>query len=290
MQGYDTWLNGQLELNASVRYDRNNVFGGITTPRLNLLWHHADDLSSRFAIGRGFRLPTRRSSSSNTRSWRPRGRLQPPSPKSRNLSYALNYADDRLAVTASLNHTRIDDMALFIDDTANSGNFLLQPARSPFTVDNADVVGTWQVTPASALTVGLEKYRYRFESTDFAHTLFARPDYRVTLGLDHDSGPWDLNVRATYTGPQDLAVLHLHRRASTSTAPKLTQPGLLVRRPARVVSLEPDGLCLFRHRQRLRQSAIAQGKLLVGRPRRQPRRHAAVGPGRSAVAGVKLAS
>jgi len=233
VQGYDTWLNGRLEVNASVRYDHNNVFGGITTPRLNLLWHHADDLSSRFAIGRGFRLPTSFFEIEHAILAAPGvDRSQAKPEKSRNLSYALNYADDRLAVTASLNHTRIDDMALFIDDTANSGNFLLQPARSPFTVDNADVVGTWQVTPASALTVGLEKYRYRFESTDFANTLFARPDYRVTLGLDHDSGPWDLTVRATYTGPQDLAKFYAYAdtpRFNLDGTPKLTRsPGFWV--------------------------------------------------------------
>ena len=27
----------------------------------------------------------------------------------------------------------------------------------------------------------------------------------MTLALDHDAGPWDLNARATYTGPQNLA-------------------------------------------------------------------------------------
>ena len=122
------------------------------------MWHHADDLSSRFAIGRGFRLPTSFFEFEHAILAAPGvDRSQAKPEKSRNLSYALNYADDRLAVTASLNHTRIDDMALFIDDTGVSGNFLLQPAHSPFTVDNADVVGTRQVTPASALTVGLEK-------------------------------------------------------------------------------------------------------------------------------------
>ena len=212
LQAYDTWLDGRLELNASVRYDHNNAFGGITTPRLNLLWHHADDLSSRLAIGRGFRLPTSFFELEHAMLASPVAvdRSQAKPERSRNLSYALNYADDRLAVTASLNHTRIDDMALFIDDTANSGNFLLQPARSRFTIDNADVVGTWQATPATALTLGWEKYRYRFQAVDFANTLFARPDYRVTLGLDHDSGPWDLTVRATYTGPQDLAKFYAY--------------------------------------------------------------------------------
>jgi outer membrane receptor for ferrienterochelin and colicins len=233
VQAYGTAFGERLEVNGSVRHDHNNVFGGITTPRLNLLWHHADDLSSRLALGRGFRLPTSFFELEHAILAAPsvdRSRARPE--RSENLSYALNYADDRMAVTASLNHTRIRDLALFIDDTAASGNFLLQPARSAFTVDNADVVGTWQATAATALTLGLERYRYRFRSIDFANSLFARPNYRVTLGLDHDSGPWDVNLRATYAGPQDLAKVYAYEdtpRFNLDGTPKRTRsPGFWV--------------------------------------------------------------
>ena len=206
LQGYQTFFGDRLEANASLRYDRNNVYGGITTPRVNLLWHHSDHLSSRFAAGTGYRFPTSFFELEHAILSAPAvDRSQAKAEKSDNLSYALNYADDRLAVTASINHTRIKNLALFVDDTANSGNFLLRPAASPYTVDNADVVGTWQATAADAITAGFERYRYRFNATDMQGSLFARPDYRVTLALDHDAGPWDLNLRATFTGPQDLA-------------------------------------------------------------------------------------
>jgi len=206
LQGYQTFFGDRLEANASLRYDHNNVYGGITTPRVNLLWHHSDHLSSRFAAGTGYRFPTSFFELEHAILSAPAvDRSQAKAEKSDNLSYALNYADDRLAVTASINHTRIKNLALFVDDTANSGNFLLQPAASPYTVDNADVVGTWQATAADAITAGFERYRYRFNATDMQGSLFARPDYRVTLALDHDAGPWDLNLRATFTGPQDLA-------------------------------------------------------------------------------------
>ena len=206
LQAYQTFFDEKLELNASLRHDRNNVYGGITTPRLNLLWHHSDNTSSRFAIGQGFRLPTSFFELEHAILSAPSvDRSQAKAEKSDNLSYAFNYADDRVAVTASINHTRIKNLALFVDDTANSGNFLLQPARSDYTINNVDVVGTWQATPRDAFTAGFERYQYRFNTTDFQGSLFARPDYRVTLALDHDAGPWDLNARATYTGPQNLA-------------------------------------------------------------------------------------
>lgn len=206
VQGYRSFYDDRLELNASLRYDRNNVYGGITTPRLNLLWHHSDNVSSRLALGQGFRLPTSFFELEHAILSAPAvDRSRAKAEKSDNVSYAFNYADDRLAVTASLNHTRIQNLALFVDDTARSGDYLLEPARSAYTINNADIVGTWQVTPSDAFTAGFERYQYRFNATDFQGSLFARPKYRITLALDHDAGPWDLNARATYTGPQNLA-------------------------------------------------------------------------------------
>ncbi|MCC7005400.1 MAG: TonB-dependent receptor [Ottowia sp.] len=206
LQAYRTFFDQRLEANASIRYDHNNVYGGITTPRLNLLWHHTDNMSSRFAIGQGYRLPTSFFELDHAMlSAAVVNRSQAKAETSDNLSYAWNYANDQLAVTASLNHTRIKNLALFIDDTDGSGEFLLKPAASAYTVNSVDLVGTWQMTARDALTVGMEQYQYRFNANDLQGSLFARPDYRVTLGVDHDAGPWDINVRATYTGPQNLA-------------------------------------------------------------------------------------
>jgi outer membrane receptor for ferrienterochelin and colicins len=226
VQAYQTFFGDQLEANASLRYDRNNVYGGIATPRLNLLWHHTDNVSSRLAIGQGFRLPTSFFELEHAILSAPAvDRSQARAEKSDNLSYAFNYADDRLAVTASFNHTRIRNLALFVDDTAGSGNFVLQPARSAYTIDNIDLVGTWQVTPGDALTAGVERYHYRFKAADFQGSLFARPDYRVTLALDHDAGPWDLNARATYSGPQNLAQFYDYADGSRFNLDGTPKPG-----------------------------------------------------------------
>lgn len=205
LQFYDTFLDKRLELNASIREDDNNVFGALTTPRLDLLWHHTDNLSSRLAVGTGYRLPTSFFEqdhgllSANTVD-----RSQAKPERSQNVSYSLNYANDRVAATLSLNHTTITDMALFVNNAEN--NFVLEPAQHPFTVNDADLSGTWQATPSNAFTLGLEGYLYDFNASDAANAaLFSRPEYRVHLGYDHSAGPWDFNVRATFTGPQDLA-------------------------------------------------------------------------------------
>jgi outer membrane receptor for ferrienterochelin and colicins len=209
LQGYQTFFDQKLEANASLRYDDNNVYGGIATPRVNLLWHHADNLSSRVAAGQGYRFPTSffemdhaiLTAASVDRS-------QAQAEKSNNLSYALNYADDRLAVTTSANHTSIMNMALFVQDPNNTSVILMQPAKSAYTINNIDMVGTWQMNPRDAFTLGLERYWYLFNPVDFQGSIFARPDYRVTLALDHAAGPWDFNTRATYTGPQNLAAFY----------------------------------------------------------------------------------
>ena len=206
LQFYKTLFGDRLEANASLRYDDNNVYGGSATPRVNLLWHHSANMSSRFAAGRGSRYPTSFFELEHGILSAPAvDRAGAKAEKSNNFSYAWNYADDRLAVTASANYTRVKNLALFIDDTANSGNFLLRPAASPYTIKNADIVGTWQMTPRDSLTVGYERYQYDFNAADLQGSLFARPNYRATLAVDHDAGPLDVDVRATLTGPQDLA-------------------------------------------------------------------------------------
>ncbi len=206
LQAYHSLFDDALETNASLRHDRNNVYGGITSARLNMLWHHNERLSSRFAIGQGFRLPTSFFELEHAILTAPAvDRSKAVAEKSDNASYALNYANDRLAVTGAMHHTRIRNLALFVDDSANSGNFLLQPAGSAYTIDNLDIVGTWQATPADSISLGFERYAYRFNAADFQGSLFARPELRLSFALDHESGPWDLNLRATYTGTQDLA-------------------------------------------------------------------------------------
>jgi outer membrane receptor for ferrienterochelin and colicins len=206
VQAYRSFFEERLEAYASLRHDQNNVYGDITTPRMNLLWHHSDEVSSRLSMGTGYRLPTSffelehavLQASGVDRS-------QARAETSDNLSYAWSYAGDRVTVTASVNHTRINNLALFVADPNNATGLLLQPAASAYSVNNADFVGTWQVSARDALTLGLEHYQYDFNAADFQGSLFARPEHRLMLALDHTDGPWNLNLKATYTGPQNLA-------------------------------------------------------------------------------------
>jgi len=58
--------------------------------------------------------------------------------------------------------------------------------------------------PRNALTTRFEHYQYHFKTRDFQNSLFASPGYRVIFALDPDTGPWNFNVRTTYTNSQNL--------------------------------------------------------------------------------------
>lgn len=208
LQAYHALFDGAVELNGSVRYDKHNVFGGITSPRFNVLWNHNHEWNSRFAVGRGFRAPTsffeqdhgildtlrivRRIDKAET---------------SDNASYALSFAGDRLAMVSSLNYNRIKNMSLLdsgaTDPVTGDPITLFTSAQKPVTVVGGDLTVTYKLTPNLEATVAGEHFKYRFSE---AGTLaFARPETRAYLRLDYEAGPWTAMTRATWTGPMDLA-------------------------------------------------------------------------------------
>ncbi len=152
LQAYRALFDGVVELNGSVRYDKHNVFGGITSPRLNVLWNHNHELNSRFAIGRGFRAPTSffeqdHGILATTRIVRNIDKAE----TSDNLSYALSYAGDRLAFVGSLNYNRIKNMAVLdsgaTDPVSGDAITLFSSAQKPVTVVGGDLTVTYKLTP-----------------------------------------------------------------------------------------------------------------------------------------------
>jgi len=79
---------------------------------------------------------------------------------------------------------------------------LFTSAADPVTFRTLDWVGTYQATPSTALSLGLEKNSYSFVPGTLA---FSRPGERVYLQANSEFGGWDLTARATWTGRQNLA-------------------------------------------------------------------------------------
>lgn len=218
LQAYQSFFDGIVEMNGSVRYDKHNVFGGIASPRLNVLWNHSHELNSRFAVGRGFRAPTSFFEQDHgildtTRIVRQVEKAE----ISDNASYALSYAGDRLAWVGSLNYNKIKNMALLDSGQCEDGGIigactgspteqavtLFTSAQKPVIVVGGDLTLTYKITPQLETTLAAEHFKYRFSEP--GTLAFARPETRAYLRLDYESGPWTGMVRGTWTGPMDLA-------------------------------------------------------------------------------------
>jgi outer membrane receptor for ferrienterochelin and colicins len=209
VQAYRTFFDDALEVNASLRHDRHNVFGGITTPRLNALLHHTSALSSRFSMGTGFRAPTSFFEQDHgiLDTIRIERDLTKPE-KSANVSYALSYADDRFAATASYNYTRIKNFALLDSGQVDSQGqpfTLFTSSPDPVTVQGIDLNTSYQLTPALNVIAAAEAYNYRFAPGTL---VFARPRTRLYFGMDFDRGPWEVTAKLVLTGPMDLRKFH----------------------------------------------------------------------------------
>jgi outer membrane receptor for ferrienterochelin and colicins len=209
VQGYRALLDDRLELNGSLRLDKHNVFGSIASPRLNLLYHHTPRLASRLSLGTGFRAPTSFFEQDHgiLDTIRIVREIDAPE-RSRNLSVAINHTDDRLAVTASYNFTRITNFAVLdpgqVDDEGNPIT-LFTSATEPVTVQGVDVNASWLLTPSITVSAAAEAFRYRFPAGTL---VFARPDWKAYFGLDHEGESFDFSAKLVITGPMDLRRFH----------------------------------------------------------------------------------
>lgn len=228
VQAYRGFFDDRLEVNGSVRHDRHNVFGGITSPRLNALWHHTASTNSRFAIGRGFRAPTSFFEQDHgiLHTTRIERHIDKPE-TSDNASYAFSYAGDRDALVVSANYNKIRNYALLdsgaIDPVTGEPITLFTQSAHPVTVKGIDATYTWRFTGNLEGTVGAEKFSYQFNPGDLS---FARPSERVYLTLDYDVGNWDIFARATWTGPMDIKRFYNYAnnpRYNLDGTPKLDQ-------------------------------------------------------------------
>lgn len=210
VQAYSTFFNDALEVNGSLRHDQHNVFGGITSPRLNALYHHTPQVSSRLSMGTGFRAPTSFFEQDHGILDTIRIDRQIKEPEvSTNLSYALSYADDRLAVTGSYNYNRIKNFAMLnpggTDPVTGEPITLFTSATEPVTVQGLDVNLSYLLTPALTVMAAVETFDYRFPTGTL---VFARPTAKAYLGLDYERDGWDLSAKLVWTGPMDLRKFH----------------------------------------------------------------------------------
>ncbi len=193
------FLDDRLEVNANLRWDDHNVYGMQLAPRLNLLWRHDEHANSRLSTGVGYRAPTSYFEQDH-------GILESiiiknettGVEKSRNLMYTYDWQDGDWKFLGNAQITRLDNLAYL--DTGGAVS-VLRSATQSVTVKGIDAQLGYQVSSNLSASLGLERVFYDFPVNTLA---FARPDRRAYLSLDWDSGPLDVFVRGTWTGPQDL--------------------------------------------------------------------------------------
>lgn len=206
-QAYRAFLDDALEINASLRYDQHNEYGRILSPRFNALYHHTSALKSRFSLGQGFRAPTSffEQDHGMLEDIAIKREVNKPE-KSDNFSYALNYANDRLAVTTSYNYNRIRNFAILNTNQPNPNGggtvTVFTNAPNPVVVQGVDINASYQLTPAWMVSAAAETFTYRFSPGTL---VFARPKARAYLSADYEKGPWDINAKLVWTSMQDLA-------------------------------------------------------------------------------------
>ena len=210
VQAYRSFFDDRLEVNGSLRHDDHNVFGGITSPRANALWHHSDRLASRFSAGRGFRAPTSFFEQDHGILDTIRIDRQITEPEvSTNLSYALNYADDRLVVTTSVNYNRIRNFALLdpgaTDPVTGDPVTVFASADESVIVRGVDVNLSYLLTPALTVSVAAEAFDYKFPAGSL---IFARPKAKAYLGMDYEAQEFSFTSKLVWTGPMNLRKFH----------------------------------------------------------------------------------
>ena len=193
------FFDDQLEIGANLRWENHNVYGSQLAPRLNVLWRHNEHTNSRISAGQGYRAPTSyfeqdhgiletlviRNATDGVEA-------------SKNLMYTFDWQDGDWKFLGNAHYTKLDNLAYLDIGTTES---VLKSASESVKVKGLDMQIGYQVTKSLAASLGFEAAHYDFPVGTLA---FARPDRRMYLSADWDSGGWDLFVRATWTGSQDL--------------------------------------------------------------------------------------
>ena len=212
----NTWTpNENLELALALRYDQieanftdpkkpgTEIDDNIFSPRLDLRYSHNDQWTSRFSYGRGYRAPLSFFESDHGILDGDKGfsididKIE----RSESLNYALSFAGDRLSTTASIAHTKVENLANL--DETDAGEPLLTQLDKDANVLVADISSTYSLTDNLSVSATAETINY---SNEFKQVFGVVPvERRIVLALDWHVVGWDLYTSTTWIGSRDLS-------------------------------------------------------------------------------------
>ena len=225
----DNWSPApRFNLQAGLRYDHHNQYGGFVLPRLSALVKLTGALTARLNSGLGYRVPVPYVNALDERDYpqvQPLSGLRAETSQGLNgdLNYQhtfTNFGDEGEPLTLNINqsffYTRLQNPLILPDGGLvggpGAGNY--QPGSGPL---------TWQNAGAPVVTQGLETYvRLRADETElylgYVFT-YARRQYDATnpnvalaarhklaaIGLTDFTDHFGGGIEASYTGPQYLS-------------------------------------------------------------------------------------
>lgn len=169
----DTWTPLEvLEIAIAMRVDQitadfvdpekvgTEIDETFFAPRLDLRYFHTDELTSRFSTGRGYRAPLSFFETDHGILDTELGyQIDIDSlEESLSASYSLSYDTETVAITASLAHSSVDNLAS-LEETANGVPLLTQLDESA-SVTTFDITLGYNITENFTVNLGLEKFDY----------------------------------------------------------------------------------------------------------------------------------
>jgi len=212
----DTWTPmDQLEVAIALRIDQvtadfvdpekvgTEIDEVFFAPRLDLRYFHTDELTSRFSTGRGYRAPLSFFETDHGILDAELGyQIDIDSlEESLSASYSLSYDSDALAITASLAHSTVDNLAR-LEDTADGVPLLTQLDESA-SVTTADVTIGYNITENFTVNVGLEKFNY--DNAFKSSYAIAPVEERASLELQYEKDNLKVFWSTVWFGEKNLS-------------------------------------------------------------------------------------
>ncbi len=172
-------------------------------PRLDVRYFHTEQLTSRFSTGRGYRAPLSFFETDH-------GILDAELgyqiaidslEESVSASYSLSYDSQALAITASLAHSAVDNLASLEEN--NEGVPLLTQLDETASVTTYDITVGYNITESFTVNIGLEKFAYddAFKSS----YAIAPVEERASLEFQYEKDNLKVFWSTVFFGEKDLA-------------------------------------------------------------------------------------
>jgi outer membrane receptor for ferrienterochelin and colicin len=171
-------------------------------PRIDIRYFHSDELVSRFSTGRGYRAPLSFFETDH-------GILDAELGYQINIdsleesisaSYSLSYDNKELAITASIAHSEVDNLAS-LEETADGVPLLTQLDDSA-AVSTFDVTAGYNITENFTVNIGLEKFNY---DDNFKSSYAIAPvEERASIELQYEKDNLKIFWSTVWFGEKDL--------------------------------------------------------------------------------------